>query len=73
VDVDMTGFAHFGGNDEHGTEGEVRGDAPLVRVRAITIFGGADVSHVPRTAADVPFRQLRDSLSSKALPPGAKR
>jgi hypothetical protein len=73
VDVDMTGFALFGGNDEHGTEGEVRGDAPLVRVRAITIFGGADVWHVPRTAADVPFRQLRDSLSGKALPPGTKR
>jgi hypothetical protein len=73
VDVDMTGFALFGGNDEHGFEGEVRRDSPLVRVRMITIFGGADVWHVPRDAARVPLRQLLDALKSKALPPGSER
>jgi hypothetical protein len=73
VDVDMTGFALFGGNDEHGSEGAVRRDAPLVRVRMITIFGGADVWHVPREAARVPFKELPDALKAKALPPGSER
>lgn len=71
VDVDMTGFALFGGNSEQGTEGEVHRDAPVVRVRAITIFGGADVWHVPREASQLPFRELPGAIKRKALPPGS--
>jgi hypothetical protein len=71
VDVDMTGFALFGGNSEQGTEGKVHRDAPLVRVRMITIFGGADVWHVPREAASLPLDGLARALKRKALPPGS--
>jgi hypothetical protein len=70
VDVDVSGFALFGGNDEHGTEGDVHRDAPLVRVRMITIFGGADVWHVPREAGRVPFEELPERLKRRALPRG---
>jgi hypothetical protein len=47
IEVDLRGFAIFGGNDEWGDEGEIRPGAPLVRVVALTLFGGADVRHVP--------------------------
>jgi hypothetical protein len=67
VEVDVTGFALFGGNSEHGSEHEVHRDAPVVRIKLITIFGGSDVWHVPLEAAHVPFRQLPGLLKRKAL------
>lgn len=70
VDVEVSGFAIFGGNDEHGTEGDVHRGAPLVRVKMITIFGGADVWHVPREAGRVPFEELPKLLQRRALPRG---
>jgi hypothetical protein len=70
VDVEVTGFAVFGGNDENGTEGDVHRDAPLIRVRLITIFGGADVWHVPREGGRIPFEELDDWLERRALPRG---
>lgn len=70
VDVDVGGFALFGGNDEHGTEGEVHRDAPLIRIKMITIFGGADVWHVPRDAHDVALEELPKALKRRALPGG---
>jgi hypothetical protein len=36
VEVDVTGFALFGGNSEHGSEREVHRDASLVRIKLIT-------------------------------------
>ena len=48
VEVDLRGFALFGGNDEHGVEGNLAPAAPLVRVYAFTLFGGFDVWHVPQ-------------------------
>jgi hypothetical protein len=70
VDVDVGGFALFGGNDEHGSEGEVHRDAPLVRIRLITIFGGADVWYVPRDAGRIPLEELPKALKRRALPGG---
>ena len=46
VEVDMGGFALFGGNDEWGDEGDLHPGAPLVRVMFLTLFGGSDVRHV---------------------------
>lgn len=57
VEVDLRGFAIFGGNDEWGEEGEIRPGAPLVRVVALTVFGGADVRHVPADS-DASLREL---------------
>jgi hypothetical protein len=58
VEVDLRGFAVFGGNDESGDEGEIGPGAPLVRVIALTVFGGADVRHVPGDS-DESLRRLR--------------
>jgi len=57
VEVDLRGFAIFGGNDEWGDEGEIHPGAPLVRVVALTLFGGADVRHV-RADTDASLREL---------------
>jgi hypothetical protein len=47
VDVDVGGFALFGGVDEHGRDTPPRLGAPLVRVRSFALFGGTDVWRVP--------------------------
>jgi hypothetical protein len=70
VDVEVGGFALFGGNDEHGTEGEVHRDAPLIRIKMITIFGGAVVWHVPRHAGRVALEELQKALERRPLPRG---
>jgi Domain of unknown function (DUF1707) len=44
------GLRRLRGNDERGEEGEIHHCAPLVRVVALTVFGGVDVYHVPRRA-----------------------
>lgn len=58
LDVDLGGFAIFGGNDELGLA-EPRPGAPLVRVVAFTLFGGFDVWHLP---ADSEGRSLRELI-----------
>lgn len=58
IEVDLSGFAVFGGNDERGDEGIVHPGAPLVRIVAVSLFGGCDVWHVPRGATGKP-RELR--------------
>jgi hypothetical protein len=57
VEVDLRGFAIFGGNDEWGDEGEIHPGAPLVRVIALTVFGGFDIRHVP-ASGDASLREL---------------
>ena len=47
VEVDVGGFALFGGIDEHGADTPPRPGSPLVRVRGLTLFGGTDVWRVP--------------------------
>lgn len=50
IEVDVLDFALFGSNDEHGSEGEIRAGSPLVRIVALTLFGGTDIHHVPAGA-----------------------
>jgi hypothetical protein len=50
VEVDFNGFGLFGGADEHGGDEPARPGAPLLRVRAFSMFGGTDVWRVPRGA-----------------------
>lgn len=51
IEVDFNGFGIFGGADEHGGDLPARAGAPLLRVRAFSLFGGTDVWHVPRGAS----------------------
>src|SRR5215471_472443 len=50
IEVDFDGFGLFGGADEHGGDEPPRPGAPLLRVRAFSMFGGTDVWRVPRGA-----------------------
>ena len=50
IDVDFDGFAIFGGADEHGRDLPPRAAAPVVRVRAFSLFGGTDLWRVPAGA-----------------------
>jgi hypothetical protein len=59
VEVDVTGFALFGGNDQWGDEGDLHPGSPLVRVVMLTLFGGADVWHVPPGAPARPRELIR--------------
>jgi hypothetical protein len=71
LDVDLSGFAMFGGNDEHLAGPPLPPDAPLVRVRTFTLFGGADVWRIPNELRDRPLsgllRQVRKA--HRGLPP----
>jgi hypothetical protein len=50
VEVDFNGVGIFGGADEHGGDVPTHPGAPLLRVRAFSLFGGTDVWRVPRGA-----------------------
>jgi hypothetical protein len=58
VEVDVGGFALFGGVDEHGRDAPPRLGSPLVRVRALALFGGTDVWRVP-AGAEGSLRSVR--------------
>ena len=47
VDVDFSGFGIFGGADEHGRDSVPHAGAPVLRVRAFSLFGGSDLWRVP--------------------------
>jgi hypothetical protein len=57
VEVDVGGFALFGGIDEHGTDEPPRPGSPLVRIRGLALFGGTDVWRVP-AGAEANVREL---------------
>ena len=66
VEVDMRGFAIFGGNDEHGVEGALSPASPFLRVVAISLFGGIDIWHVPAEAVGR-RRELRRAARKREL------
>jgi Domain of unknown function (DUF1707)/Cell wall-active antibiotics response 4TMS YvqF len=47
VDVDLRGIGIFGGADEHGRDSPPHVGAPVLRVRAFSLFGGTDLWRVP--------------------------
>ena len=57
VEVDVGGFALFGGIDEHGADKPQRPGSPLVRIRGLTLFAGTDVWRVP-PGAEANAREL---------------
>jgi hypothetical protein len=50
VEVDFSGFGIFGGSTEHGRDRPPRPGAPVLRVKAFSLFGGTDLWRVPAGA-----------------------
>jgi hypothetical protein len=57
IEVDVGGAAIMGANDEHGSDPAPLPGTPLIRLRMITLMGGADLWRVP---AGLRGRSLRD-------------
>ena len=47
VDVDLGGFTIFGHRRDHGDDPEPSPQAPLVRIRVLSVFGTSDVWRIP--------------------------
>jgi hypothetical protein len=58
VEIEVGGFALFGGDDLHGRVNAARPGAPVVRIRSFALFGGADIYRVP---ADTDTASLGDA------------
>jgi hypothetical protein len=50
IEVDFSGFGIFGGADEHGRDLPGRPGAPMLHVRALSVFGGTDLWRFPAGA-----------------------
>ncbi len=65
IDVDVSGFAVMGGNDERGSTRPPRPGAPLLHIRAFAIMGGVDVWRLPAESAGLRRKDARKA--AKAL------
>lgn len=59
VEVELSGAAVMGGNDERGSPRPARPGAPLIRVRSLAIMGGTDVWRLPTEAHGASLKQAR--------------
>jgi len=70
VEVELSGTALIGGNDERGSARPPRPGAPLIRIRSFAIMGGTDVWRVPTQARGLGFKAARQA--AKALERGTR-
>jgi Domain of unknown function (DUF1707)/Cell wall-active antibiotics response 4TMS YvqF len=63
IEVDVGGIAVMGGNDERGQDVAPHPGTPLIRLRLITLMGGATLWHVPSGLGDRSLRELRRHVS----------
>ena len=63
IEVDVGGLAIMGGNSEHGHDTPPRPGTPLIRLRLLTLMGGADVWRVPTGLQGRSLRELRRHVS----------
>jgi hypothetical protein len=59
VEVETSGMAIMGGNDERGSSRRPRPGAPLVRVRSFALMGGTDVWRLPAETRGQSLKQAR--------------
>jgi hypothetical protein len=65
VDVEVTGMAIMGGNEERGSRRPPRPGAPLIRIRAFALMGGVDVWRLPPESRGTSLKAAR--RAAKAL------
>jgi hypothetical protein len=70
VEVEMSGIAIMGGNDERGSTRQSRPGAPLVRVRSFALMGGTDVWRLPAETRGQGLKQAR--RAAKELERGSR-
>jgi hypothetical protein len=72
VDVEVSGFAIMGGNEERGSNARPRPGAPVVRVKAFSLMGGNTIWRLPPQARGLPLeesRSLAEQAERRELPP----
>jgi len=60
VEIEVGGFAFFGGDDLHGRANAAHPGAPVVRIRSFAVFGGVDVYRVPADADTASLGKARN-------------
>jgi hypothetical protein len=64
VEIDVGGFTVVGHRRDWGQEPPARASAPLLSVRVYSLFGTADIWHVPRELTKLNFREVIKALRS---------
>jgi hypothetical protein len=59
VEVEVGGFSFMGGHEEVGGERPPRPGAPLIRIRAYNVMGGASIYRLPPQARGVSLKEAR--------------
>lgn len=68
LDIELSGPAIMGGNDERGSTREARPGAPLIRIRSFSLMGGVDVWRLPAETRGLSLREAR--RAAKAIERG---
>lgn len=68
VELELSGPAILGGNDERGSSRPARPGAPVVRIRSFALLGGADVWRLPAETRGSSLKEAR--RAAKALERG---
>lgn len=71
VEVELSGPAIMGGNDQRGSNRPARPGAPVLRIRSFAIMGGVDVWRLPTEARGLGLKEAR--RMAKALERGTER
>jgi len=59
IELEMSGAAIMGGNDERGSDRQPRPGAPLIRVRSFALMGGTDVWRLPAETRGMSLKEAR--------------
>ena len=65
IDVDAGGICILGGIQEHGSARSPRPGAPVVKLRAFAVLGGANIYRVPPEMRGRPTREIRRSAMAE--------
>jgi hypothetical protein len=59
VEVEVSGFSLMGGNTETGSQTSARPGAPLIRIQAYNLMGGATIYRLPPQARGLSLKEAR--------------
>jgi hypothetical protein len=59
VEVELSGFSLMGGNEMRGNQRSPRAGAPMVRIRAFNVMGGATIYRLPPQSRGLSLKEAR--------------